>query len=89
MVREFRRKHLNWMWINLAIAVLGIVLSLAFYTAASQSGGVTIVFWGAVVFGLIGFVRSAYRASRSKRQVWIASVVWSSELRRKLSPQDQ
>jgi uncharacterized protein YoaH (UPF0181 family) len=56
-----RRKSRNSALINGVIFLAGIVITVGTLSSATKSGGVYFVFWGAIVFGLIGCVRAIAR----------------------------
>jgi len=54
---EARRVANRSILVGLAWLVLGIVVTVATYSSASQQGGTYLVAWGPVVYGLIQIVR--------------------------------
>jgi hypothetical protein len=60
---EARNRARRWFFINLAIAVIGGLLSLGSYTSASTNpeGGTYYVMWGAIAFGGFFAAKCAWR----------------------------
>ena len=62
-----RNRARRWFFINLTIAVIGGLLSLATYASASSNpeGGTSYVMWGASAFGAFYAAKCAWRWLRS------------------------
>ena len=60
---EARNRVRRWFFINLAIAVIGGLLSLATYASESSNpeGGTYYVMWGAIAFGGFYAAKCAWR----------------------------
>jgi hypothetical protein len=60
---EARNRARRWFYINLAIAVIGGLLSLGGYASASSNpeGGISYVMWGAIAFGGFFAAKCAWR----------------------------
>ncbi len=50
-------KYKKMMLVGIGFAVVGVIITVATYSAASRSGGTYFVWWGAVVFGIYDFIR--------------------------------
>lgn len=55
-----------WAWINGLIFMIGAVVSIGTFSAASESGGTYIIFGGAIVFGAINCIRNWLRYAEVK-----------------------
>jgi len=66
-----RARHLRSMWINVAVLAAGLILSIiGLALILTPAGGTALIFWGAVLWGLIGAVRSGSRATRVAADPW-------------------
>jgi hypothetical protein len=68
-------------WWGVGVFVGGLVATTAGATA-SASGGVYLVFWGALIFGPIQAVRSAVRWSRANKAAYVFIQAAAADLKR-------
>ena len=60
------RKLATWAWVHAAIFTVGVFLTIAGYSSASRIGGTYVAFTGAILWGVIGCARNAYRYIKVK-----------------------
>ncbi len=66
---EMMRKAKTQMWIWGIVAVAGAIATGVSMSAASDGGGTYYVFWGAVVFGILGVLEAYFDRYRKHRKV--------------------
>jgi hypothetical protein len=62
-----RKRAIKMTLIGAVIFVIGLVITIATYSAASSGGGTYIVAWGPMIVGLIWTIRGLVSISRASR----------------------
>jgi hypothetical protein len=69
VARAIMQKAKTQMWIWAFVAVAGAIATVISMSAASDGGGTYFVFWGAIVFGILGVLEAYFDRYRKSKKV--------------------